>query len=242
MKKIAIVGGAPSGAQAPFDDPEWEIWVHGNQYDRHENRRVSRIFEIHDDLTEHDNPVAYATWLANTGIPLIVGNRFSSYFNFPTWPNIDVFPKEADVLGMLTSTPAYMMALAIHEKAIHIGIYGVEMAVDDHEYFKQRPAMYAWIAYAKGMGIGITIPEGSTLFNDKYKEGRDWGKKVSGPFTEAGFQKMVDIHQQKIEEYTRLIQTHDGCLQSYSRLAKIARAIESGQDVKNLTDSLIIKE
>lgn len=234
--RVAIVGGCPSTEYlAPFSEHDWEIWVHGNQLDRHENRRVTRIFEIHDDLSEH--PPEYPQWLVDKNIPMVVGSKFPIQAD-----HVTVFPESCNVLEKLTSTPAYMMAMAIHEKAIHIGIYGVEMAVDDHEYFKQRPAMYAWIAYAKGLGIGITIPEESSLFVDKYKEGRDWGKKTDGPFTEAGFQEMADIHQQKIDEYNQLIQTHAGCLQSYQRLAKIARAMESGQDVKNLTDSLIIKE
>jgi len=236
MKKIALVGGFPNTEYlAPYDDPEWEIWVHGNQLDRHENRRISRIFEIHDDLSEHDP--AYPQWLADKNIPMIVGKKFPIKAS-----HITVFPDECNVLDKLTSTPAYMMALAIHEKAVHIGIYGVDMGVDDHEYFKQRPAMYAWIGYAKGLGIGITIPKESSLFTDKYKEGRDWGQKINGPFTEAGFLEMASIHQQKIDEYNQLIQTHSGCLQSYTRLSQIARAIESGQDVNNLTNSLIIKE
>lgn len=231
--KVLIVGGSPSSQfLAPFGDLDWEVWVHGNQLQRHLDHRVTRIFEIHDDLSEHDPE--YPQWLVDQKIPLIVGDKFPIKGH-------KVFPQEADVLGQLTSTPAYMMALAIHEGATHIGIYGVDMAVDDHEYFKQRPSMYAWIAYAKAKGIEITIPKESSLFKDSYIEGRDWGKKPDGPFTEDSFLEMVNIHQQKIGEYNQLIQTHNGCLQAYTRLAKVARAITSGQEVKNLTGSMVIK-
>ena len=231
--KVAIVGGSPSEKFAPFDDPEWEIWVHGNQYNRHINRRVTRIFEIHENLSEHDP--RYAQWLSDRHIPLIVSDKFPIEKD-----HIKVFPKEANVLEKLTSTPSYMMALAIYEGATHISIYGVDMGVDNHEYFKQRPGMYAWIGYAKGLGIKVSIAEGSSLFRDPYDEGKDWNNP-KGPFTEKSFLDMVDLHQKKVDEYTMLVHTHSGCVQSYKRLAKVARALEAGQDVK-LTDSLVIKE
>ena len=232
--KVSIVGGSPSSQfSAPFDDPEWEIWVHGNQLQRHESHRVTRIFEIHENLSEHSKD--YPQWLVDQNIPLIVSKKFPIKAD-----HISIFPEECDVLNALTSTPAYMLALAIYEGATHISIYGVDMAVDDHEYFKQRPAMHGWIGYAKGLGIDVQIAKESTLFKENYKEGRDWNN--SGPFTEAGFLEVAQAHQRKIDEYTQLVQTHSGCLQSYQRLAKIARAMESGQDVKNLTDSLVIKE
>lgn len=225
--KVAIIGGRPS--EPPYDS-DWEIWVHGNQYDRHQEHRVTRIFEIHENLSEHDPK--YPQWLAGQNIPLIVSDKFPVKGD-----HIKVFPKEANVLDKLTSTPAYMMALAIHEGATHIAIYGIDMGVDNHEYFKQRPGMYAWIGYAKGLGIEVTI-ESNTLFKDPYDEGRDWNN--SKTFSEASFKEMIDLHQKKIEEYTMLVHTHSGSLQTYQRLAKVARALESGQDVK-LTDSMVIK-
>lgn len=237
MRKVAIVGGSPSSQfLAPFDNPEWEIWVHGNQLERHLDHRVSMAFEIHDDLTEHGDPLEYAEWLIKWGIPLVVGDKF------PLKEAHTVFPDECDVLGMLTSTPAYMMAYAIYMKATDIAIYGVDMAVDDHEYFKQRPAMYAWIAYAKGLGINVTIAEESPLFVEKYKEGRDWGKESNSVFSEKEFLSMVAHHEAKMDEYKQLYQNHDGCKQVYTRLAKVSRAVESGQEIKHLTDSLVIKE
>jgi len=233
--KIAIVGGCPSTEyMAPYADPDWEIWVHGNQMDRHLNRRVTRIFEIHEDLSEHDPD--YADWLVGLGIPMVVSSKFPMKADW-----ISVFPDECDVLEELTSTPAYMMALAIHEGATDIALYGVDMAVDDHEYFKQRPAMYAWIGYAKGRGINVTVADGSSLFVDKYKEGRDWRKKADTPFSEQGFLEMTAYHQEKIEELSNQVKAHSGCLQVYTRLAKVARGLESGQDIKNLTDSLLIR-
>jgi hypothetical protein len=235
LTKVAIVGGSPSWSEAPFSNEEWEIWVLGNQLDRYEGKRVSKIFEIHEDLSEH--PPEYPQWLFDQSIPLVVSDKFPL--------KAEIFPKEEAhslMPDMLSSSPAYMMAYAILKGATNIGIYGVDMAVDDHEYFKQRPAMYAWIAYARASGIEVTISENSSLFRDQYDEGRDWHKKIETPFSVEGFNEMISIHQNKIEELNAKIQGHHGALQAYQRLSKIARAIDSGQNVKNLTDSLIIKE
>jgi hypothetical protein len=243
MKKIALVGGSPSSENlAPFADESWQIWVHGNQFDRHVNHRVNRIFEIHDDLSQH--PPEYPAWLANKQIPMIVGRYFPL-----TAPHISVFPftKANELMGQhLTSTPAYMMALAILEGATDIGIYGVDMAVDSHEYFHQRPTMYAWIGYAKALGINVTIPKESGLFVDDYIEGTGGtlSELAIAPFTEQQFMEMANLHRQKIDameqqrhELLIKINAHSGSQQTYERLAKVARAIEAGIAVNTLTET-----
>ncbi len=247
MKRVAIVGGSPSTQHlTPFSDPGFDIWVHGNQMDRYHNKRVSRIFEIHDDLSEHQE--GYAAWLVEQLIPMIVGR------NFPfSAPLITKFPYDQAnaIMGQkLTSTPAYMMALAILEGYEHISIYGVDMAVDDHEYFYQRPCMYAWIAYAKAKGIEVFIPKESGLFVDPYVEGDKSGKPDLGlpPFTQAQFDLMAGFHGQKMQDIENEIfslrmkmNAHSGSKQTYERLAKVARAVESGAEVKTLTENVVIK-
>lgn len=247
MKKLAIVGGSPATQHlAPYDDPTFDIWVHGNQLDRHKGRRITRVFEIHDDLSEHQE--GYAAWLAEQRIPLIVGRKFPF-----KGEGITTYPYDLAnaLMGQhLTSTPAYMMALAILEGYQHISIFGVDMAVDDHEYFYQRPCMYAWIAYAKAKGIEIYIPKESGLFKDSYVEGDKDGKPDLGlvPFTQKQFDEMASLHIGKIKELENQIiglqmkmNAHAGSKQAYERLSKIARAIEAGADVKTLTESLVIK-
>ena len=239
--KIAIVGGSPiTQMLAPFEDETWDIWVLGNQLEDYKGKRVSRVFEIHDNLS--DKPEGYAKWLVDQGHPLVVGDKFHPA------PTTTLFPIDAanDLLGgeFLSSSPAYMMALAILEGTEEIGIYGIDMAVDNHEYFKQRPEMYAWIAYAKAKGIKITIPKASSLFKGTYVEGRDWNKKEEGLYSQVEFNKMEQAHkkrmdetQQKINQLQAEYASHDGARQVYDRLAKVARAIDSGIDIKTLTET-----
>lgn len=251
--KIALVGGSPSSEHlAPFDDPEWEIWVHGNQMDRHQDRRITRIFEIHDDLSEQDE--RYPKWLVDQPwhngdkIPLVVGPKFPVEAD-----HVERYPYEGvtAILGQhFTSSPAYMMGYALyHYEPDKIGLYGIDMAVDDHEYFKQRPSMYAWIGYAKARGIKVTIPQESSLFKEPYVEGTDWGgNNGNPPWTVTQFEAMEKMHRDKVselQEYMRQVQgkidTHNGAALAYNRLAKVARAVDGGAEIKTLTESARVK-
>lgn len=250
--RIAIVGGSPSSEHlAPFDDNQWEIWVHGNQMDRHKDRRVSRIFEIHDDLSEQDE--RYPKWLVDQPwhsgekIPLVVGRKFPG-----KGKHVEVYPED-EVIGLigqhLTSSPAYMMGYALLKyNPEEIALYGVDMSVDDHEYFKQRPSMYAWIGYAKAKGIKITIPKESSLFKETYVEGKDWGKGREGPWSVSQFKEMEKMHTDKVEELQNEIRalenkihTHNGAALVYNRLSKVARSIDGGCEMKTLTESARVR-
>lgn len=253
--KIAIVCGSPTSEfLAPFDDPEWQIWVLGNRLNRFADKRVTRAFEIHDNLSEHKDPAQYAEWLVSKNIPLVVGEKFPCKAD-----HVQVFDyqQSLDLYGSLylTSSPAYMMSQAISEGATHIGIYGVDLAIDNHEYFWQRPCMEAWIGFAKGRGIEISLPSVSPVGHSPYVEGRDWdgkknnyGKGGALPFIQSEFEAMAETHAAKIAQKEAQIRqleadihTHSGAEQAYSRLAKIARAKAAGNDIKSLTDSVTIK-
>jgi len=250
--KVAIVCGSPSSEfLAPFNDPEWAIWVLGNRLHHYQGRRVNCVFEIHNNLSEH--PASYAIWLANQGIPLVVSEEFPV-----SAPHIAPFDYEASgrLYGSLylTSSPAYMISHALLIDGItDIAIYGVDLSIDDHEYYWQRPCVEAWIGFAKGRGVNVHIPEVSHVGKCPYVEGRDWngvrneyGK--GGVFAQAEFINMADSHTQKMEiidqQISQLVadkHTHNGARQAYERLAKVARATEARMDIKSLSDTTIIK-
>lgn len=253
--KVAIVCGSPSSEfLAPFDDPEWAIWVLGNRLNRFEGKRVNCVFEIHDNLSEHNEK--YAEWLVSQDINLVVGEAFPLKADHVVTFDYAASEKLFGSL-YLTSSPAYMMSHAIQSGATEIGIYGVDLSVDDHEYFWQRPCMEAWIGFAKGKGIKVLIPEVSSIGKCSYIEGRDWngqkneyGKRITGtaPFTQTEFENMAALHDGRIEairaQMAQLqsdINTHDGAKQAYERLAKVARATEAGQTIQSLSDSFRTK-
>jgi len=254
--KIAIVCGSPASEMlAPFDDPTWEIWCLGNRLTRYKDKRVTRIFEIHDYLAERHDPKEYAKWLVSHNIPIVVGEKFPMEVVPTDWYDWIIFDYDCSkkLFGSLylTSSPAYMMSQAISEGATEIGLYGVDLAIDDHEYFWQRPCIEAWIGFAKGRSIKVTIPEQSHVGRSKYLEGRHWdGKRNSdGPLTEESFRGMVADHQKVIDDLNfkkRVLEAdisaHNGALQTYQNLAKVARAMEAQIDVKSIKDAISMEQ
>ena len=253
--KVAILGGTNSWKLAPFDDPEWEIWVLGNQFYLHvdHSEKIDKVFEIHNDLSNRQE--GYAQSIASHNIPMIVGSEFPLKGD-----HISIFPFEQAkrLLGgdYLTSTPAYMMAMCClrrlgmieGEKVTDIGIYGVDMAVDDSEYFYEQPVMKEWIGFAKGIGIQIHMPKGCPLGRPSYIEGvTNNGNEGIEPFRVCDFQSLIDMHnksitekQEQIEVLKVEINTHGGAIQAYERMRKVARAKWGGQDV-TMKDTVRLK-
>lgn len=247
MIKIAIVGGSRTDALAPYDDPEWRVWVHGNQFDRHVNRDVDMIFEIHEDLSEH--PPIYPKYLADQGIHMIVSEKFPIQGE-----HIKVFPfDDARALmggDFLTSTPAYMMAYAILLGVDEISIFGVDMAVADQEYFYEQPVMQRWIGFAQAKGIKVNILPDCPLGEPKYIEGKTGNKPnlAHAPFTEEEFKAVAKLHADQAAELEAQITAiqgkiygHLGCKQTYDRLAQIARAVNGGQKFESLSKTVRLK-
>lgn len=167
MRKIALVGTAPSSVHAPFNDPSWEIWglcARGSHV-----TRASRWFEVHrisaefsgDDLTEWRDLVNewsgdcelwmfYPGDLADENREIIhfpvdrIAQRFGTYF--------------------MTSTFAWMFALAIDELRPkdgpsvdgQVGIWGADMEYDT-EYREQRAGLRHFMELAKFLGIAVTV-------------------------------------------------------------------------------------
>lgn len=249
---VAIVCGSPSSEMdAPWDD---EVWVLGNRCQRYP--RYDRIFEIHDNLDQHDEK--YAQWLVDKNIPMVVGE------NFPIKADhVEVFPymDAEELVGStyLTSSSACMLAYALLKGHECVGLYGVDMAVDDHEYFWQRPCMEFWVGFAKGRGVDLYIPEQSPLAKSDYVEGRDYGsQRPEIPFQENDYTQMAKSHGDKIDEaLARLneldsyvkeakalelsVTAHDGAKQVYERMAKVQRAVDSRQNIQNLTHTADIQ-
>lgn len=151
--KVAIIGLAPSThADAPWDDPTWEKW--GLPWDSTGYGFMKRHFEMHDQRlldSEHSKRSAdYAQRLKDC-------KTLYTQENYP-------FDAVAKTIGQAywNSSIAYAMALAIHEGAQEIAIYGVDMDGTD-EFGYQKANMEYLIGVARGRGIRVYIPPQSAL-------------------------------------------------------------------------------
>lgn len=208
--KVAVVGTAPASRMlAPWGDPTWEIWVcsPGNV---NSCPRVTRWFEIHANLLwpEHASyGIPYVDWLKQqTAFPIYMQDK-------SLVPHAIPFPKDEMVKEFgpyfFTSSFAWMMALALHEGATEIGLYGVDMASKD-EYILQRSGGHYFIQLAKQRGVKVHIPFESDLEQPPglygYAEATPVGRKICAREQElnARIAALVTQHSSIGEQITYL--------------------------------------
>lgn len=240
MRKIAIIGSAPSSVNdVPEQGSGWEIWGLGVRSSQ--LKAADRIFEVHKKLKGTEELKKTQEAAKRLGAELI------------TWENYPY--KEVDALNYgeryLTSSIAYMLAMAILEDVDEIGVWGVDMATDDSEYFYQAPCFEHWRGIAHGKGIHVRLPPQCPRGKWKWTYGID--APISSEFNptifnEVEFSDLADYHQMRInelEEQKRIIEnmihTHNGCKQAFEKMSETARAVDAGQDIKTLKHAVVVK-
>jgi hypothetical protein len=155
--KVAIVGlWSETRGLVPWDDQEWEKWGVAWDVDAF---KMDRVFEPHAACEWPE--YAKSDYIER----LSMMPRLYLQEKHPQLPNSEAYPFDAvsQTAGdWLESSVAYMLALAIHEGAQEIGLYGVSMAADE-EYGYQRPNAAYLVGLARGRGIKVHIPGQSSL-------------------------------------------------------------------------------
>ncbi len=210
--KVAIVGFADSWPEAPFSNDDWEIWCCNQFYslcgDRINLADIAkegrlRWFEIHarHDLETDLNVVRrnrdHLQKLAVMKCPVYMHRHWDDI------PGSVEYPLKVvrDRFGSyLTNSISYMIAIAILERFQDIGIYGVNLAMDQ-EYGDQRPSCEFFCGWAAGAGARVHIPVQSDLLKAPYLYGYEDHKrdgmlaKLDQLNAEHG-QKMAGLKQQ----------------------------------------------
>ena len=180
MKRVAIVGFAASRHQAPFDDPDVEIWGMNRLHAAMPDKRWNRWFQLHAVDEEHEGSEleAHLKWLRTQSFPIMIRPQDVGKYDIPTE---EPYPID-DMINLFgsyfTNTVSYMLAYAITYGAEEIGVYGVDMAQDgvvDGEYAYQRPSCEYFLGCAAGAGIQIILPPGSDLLKATHLYGLEDG-------------------------------------------------------------------
>lgn len=159
--KIALLGSAPSSvAIAPYDDPSWKIWGCSPGCFPYA-RRWDVWFEIHRWQK--------APWFSNEYIQFMASKPENPVYMIrpvPEIPNSVAYPKEEMVAKFgpwfMNSTISWMFALAIHQGATEIGLWGIDMSAAE-EWIYQRAGCQFFIHMAKMSGIKVHLPPESDL-------------------------------------------------------------------------------
>ena len=162
-RKIALVGTADSGGQAPFDDKSWEIWGVGGR--QNWMTRADRWYEVHRLAGNSEGWVE--TWREQAKS---FASKIDIYMHYPEpgfGDRVFAYPAEHIMqrfgTHFLTSSFAWMMAHAIDELCPagegsvpgEIAIYGVDME-GGAEYRQQRVGFHHFIDLARVLGIRVT--------------------------------------------------------------------------------------
>lgn len=156
-RKVAVVGTAPSGRHAPYDDPSWEIW--GVAARAPYVTRATRWYEVHDlDNGKWGDTWApkMAEWVKDCECWMFYPHALLPDAKFvPTRELIEIYDP-----FFLSSSMAWMMAHAIEAERFgeapvgEIGIWGVDMEFGT-EYYEQRAGIRHFIEIARHRNINV---------------------------------------------------------------------------------------
>lgn len=185
VKRVCILGTAPTWRDAPFDDPSVEMWALNDMHLLNPPR-ADRWFDLHPlnkmffrgagkKLAGHDvpagfflRPAGHLEWLRKQQIPVYVQDAAALGS-----PSARTFPREQIVQRFgpnFASSPAWMVALAMLEGATEIFIYGIHLATE-WEYQKQKPNLTFLMGIAAGLGITLHLPKGCPLLAESHQYG-----------------------------------------------------------------------
>lgn len=178
-KKVAILGTVPHKMQAPFNDPNFEIWAIAHACLGDPLPKVDRIFEIHkwDEVVKWGSPQA---WAMHPAAPVYLQSAREDVPNSRSFPfdyiisKFQIFEDRSE--ANMTNSISWMIALAIDEGFEEIHIYGVNMS-HHTEYGSQKPSCEYYMGLAKGMGIKIYVPKESDLMKSYFQYGREEEKQ-----------------------------------------------------------------
>lgn len=176
--KLAIVGFADGHRdQAPFNNPEFEIWGLNRLHSAMPGQRWDRWFEIHSIpknyliTDEHPADTEHLEFLRTFPGPIYLRPQDIGTIHCPS-----AVPYALEAVLRDFSVPAdrhnfnnsisYMIAYGIAMQFKEIHLYGVDMAQDQllsAEYRQQRPSCEFFLGIAVGRGIRLYLPPGSDL-------------------------------------------------------------------------------
>ena len=162
---VAIYGFTDHKNQGPLGVPGWENWGLNELYRYMPLDKFSRWFELHprsdfEKPKEQGGDPEHIATLKTFPIPVYMTAHHDDIP--PSVPLPRAFIEAGIGDRYVTSTPAWMLALAIAEGFKTIGLFGIDMA-QDIEYNDQRPCVEYLVGLARGRGIKVIIPKTSDI-------------------------------------------------------------------------------
>lgn len=237
-RRVAILGFAPGYKEAPFDDPQTEIWGLNELYKY--VPRWDRWFEIHgtdvlgETKREPTNAEAqrHLAWLRQQPAgakpiymnPAVIADRGAEL------PAAVPFPLERLIARFgryFTSTIACMLALAIDEGFDEIGLYGIDLS-SDKEYLEQRPCAEYFLGLARGMGRQVVIASSSALLKSDALYGFEPRAGEEDVVSESYLRARIRATREAHDEHQAMMHKLEGALEEQQVYLKRILAAKRG--------------
>lgn len=165
--KVAIIGAGLTRYEAPYDDPEWEIWGCNEM----SIERADRWFELHPMSVQNQRELE---WLKKCEQPLYVLRKNKQVRSGITYP-LNAICATLKVKPYFTCTFAYEIAFALYEGFTTIGLWGCNLPMGSpRERIFETRCVEWWLGFAQGRGVKVVIPEEDSLAKCRYLYGYDY--------------------------------------------------------------------
>lgn len=160
-KKLAILGTAPTVKDAPYNNPEFDIWGVAHCTFLSQVTRLDAIFEIHleniwrEDHAPFDRFPDANVWFLQDVKDIKNAKKYPFNEIFDKYKVNDGFSGK-DYHYISSSLP-YLVCMAMEEGYEEIHIYGVHF-LQDEEYYYQRPCLEYYLGMCHAKGIKLYIP------------------------------------------------------------------------------------
>ena len=206
MKTVCLVGLAPATRDDFINEPEgteiWSLNMGHAYFSPAHMSKMTRWFQIHpyEEMAPRQNPViGHLEWLRSAPIPVYMEEVH------PDIPTSVRYPYEEVCRNIggnyMTSAPAFMLALALHEGFDLIKIYGIDLDCD-LEWAYERSCFEHLLGIAMGRGAKVWIPNGCPLL-----KGNLYGKTVH-----IRSSTVAEMHRQAKMEESKLVAELNVCL------------------------------
>ncbi len=174
---IAILGLGPSvrqylelvkrmGGRRAYCDEVWGINSLGDVFacDRVIHMDDVRVQEIRAAAKPDSNIARMLDWMRGHPGPIVTSRKHPGYPGLVEFPLAEVLT--AHPTAYFNSTAAYAVALAIHEGASKISLFGCDFTYENvHDAEKGRACVEFWLGIAASRGIELAMPKTTSLMD-----------------------------------------------------------------------------
>lgn len=189
-ENVIILGTAHTLHTTQFDLEDYDYWACQPVITHRANKNSPPLVDGHriDALFEMHNKEYWTTIIErlnnyvkkNPDVTIYMQEENDKIKNVKKYPldEVQSFINHPRMRNYMTSTIAYMIALAIMKGYKTIELYGIHMSSEEEEYSLQRECVSTLLGFAWGKGIDFWLPDQSEVMKSNHLYGYEQEKGI----------------------------------------------------------------